>query len=113
MFECPVCGYDKLAKPPVDFSICPCCGTEFGYSDAGPESLAETHAFLRRRWIARGAQWHSRYTAPSPGWNPWIQLIKAKHVGDIPYLRAWLAHAVAFTVVTATSETSEMKVATR
>ena len=33
MFQCPVCGYDQLPGPPANFSICSCCGTEFGNDD--------------------------------------------------------------------------------
>jgi hypothetical protein len=83
---CPVCGYDGLRKPPADYAICPCCGTEFGYSDAGPEPQSHIHASLRKNWINHGATWHSQYTV-SPGfWNPWLQLAEAKLAYEIPWL---------------------------
>lgn len=50
---CPVCGY--LGCLIEDWHICPCCGTEFGYDDAG-----RTHAELRRRWIDGGMKWWSK-----------------------------------------------------
>ena len=43
MYLCPVCGYHKLEDPPRDFTICPSCGTEYGFDDA----------------FANGAQWWS------------------------------------------------------
>ena len=69
---CPVCGYDRLDKPPADFAICPCCGTEFGYDDYAA-SIEE----LRLRWIRSGAPWFSRHTPPPPAWNPYRQLLQA------------------------------------
>lgn len=71
-YICPVCGYDALEDEPADYNICPCCGTEFGYHDFG-----RSHGELRALWIARGAQWHSRYTQPPTGWSPYNQLTRA------------------------------------
>src|SRR5436309_5252509 len=71
MFTCPICGYDELRRPPDDYLICPCCGTEFGYTDAN-----RTRAELREAWVRGGMQWHSRITQPPPDWNPLIQLTK-------------------------------------
>ena len=68
-FPCPVCGYKKLTEPPRNFSICPSCGTEFGYDDA-----KRSHAELRTRWIEAGGQWFSRATHPPQNWNPFRQL---------------------------------------
>lgn len=85
MYDCPVCGYGALQKPPRDHSICPCCGVEFGLDDAGPCRLPEIHASLRRRWVARNAKWHSRRVSPPHNWNAWSQLIKANFFGDIPW----------------------------
>jgi len=65
---CPVCGY-QMRLPPIDFHICPSCGTEFGYDDAG-----RTHADLRSQWLDGGAQWWSTDTPPPANWNPYVQL---------------------------------------
>lgn len=56
---CTVCSYDKLDEPPENFSICPSCGTEFGYHDE-----FESHDELRQRWIASGSKWWSEHEAP-------------------------------------------------
>lgn len=72
-YLCPVCGYPELARPPLDDTICPCCGTHFGYHD-----FSFTHDELRARWIERGARWFSR-TQPAPSlWNPFVQLAAAR-----------------------------------
>ena len=78
--DCPVCGYKKLTKPPLNFSICPCCGTEFGYDDA-----KLFHAELRRQWALAGARWFSRAVNPTPEWNPWLQLINAGFYDALPF----------------------------
>lgn len=65
---CPVCGY-VMRHLPIDFHICPCCGTEFGYDDAG-----RTHADLRASWLRSGAQWWSPNQAPPPNWDPYTQI---------------------------------------
>jgi hypothetical protein len=61
---------------------------EFGLDDAGPRSIQDTHASLRRRWIKKGAIWHSRRTPSPPFWNAWSQLLEAGFYGEIPYLNA-------------------------
>jgi hypothetical protein len=73
-YICPVCGYDRLSKPPADHNICPCCGTEFGYAD-----IAHTFEQLRERWITRGATWFSAHTPPPPDWNAGQQLACISH----------------------------------
>jgi hypothetical protein len=65
---CPVCGY-WMRFPAADFHICPCCGTEFGYDDAG-----RTHADLRAQWLRSGAHWWSRNERPPEGWDPYTQV---------------------------------------
>ena len=69
-YMCPVCGFAALDEPPYDehgyptYTICPSCGTEFGYDDA-----TTTHAQLRRKWIDGGMCWWSK-TRPAPlGWD--------------------------------------------
>jgi hypothetical protein len=72
---CPVCGFTELAEAAYDnagcasFEICPSCGTEFGYHDA-----KESHAELRKRWLAAGAPWSSRAIPSPPNWDPLQQL---------------------------------------
>ncbi len=75
MNTCLVCGYDKLRLPPDDGVICPSCGTQFGYTDAGV-----SHRELLRLWLERGNLWHSNVTPPPPGWNPYVQLKNLSHV---------------------------------
>jgi hypothetical protein len=71
MASCPVCAFDGLTKPPVDFTICPSCGTEFGYDDVG-RSFDE----LRQDWIWSGAVWFSNAQQPPPGWSGYQQLLR-------------------------------------
>src|ERR1035441_1916495 len=86
MFMCPVCGYDGLTKPAMNHQICPSCGTQFGYSDAGPEPIAEIHSGLRAYWLNHGASWQSSVIPRPPNWNASAQLIKAGLGFDIPWL---------------------------
>jgi hypothetical protein len=75
MFSCPVCRYAQLREQPYDeygcatYSICPCCGTEFGYDDS-----IKTHIVLREKWISLGMPWWSTHILPPDGWNPVQQL---------------------------------------
>jgi hypothetical protein len=78
MYICPVCGYDRLADPPSNFSICPSCGTEFGYDDA-----FATHAELRAAWLRNGAKWWSPVDPQPQNWDPYRQLnavIESSHL---------------------------------
>lgn len=85
MPNCPVCGYDGLPRGPVEGVICPSCGVQFGYNDAGPLPPWKMHEKIRQKWIAHGAQWYSSVVAQPPNWNPWDQLIKAKLGTDLPW----------------------------
>jgi hypothetical protein len=67
---CPVCAYGKLEFPPFDYTICACCGTEFGYDDR-----ALTHAQLTQNWVARHCPWFDDGESKPAGWNPHLQLI--------------------------------------
>lgn len=67
---CPVCAYNKLEFPPANFSICGCCGTEFGYDDR-----AMTHAELTKEWVRQGCPWFDQGEQKSIGWNAYLQLI--------------------------------------
>ncbi len=68
-YTCPVCGYDELQHAPTDYSICPCCSTEFGSSDFG-----WSHGELRREWIQEGAKWSEDFLPEPPFWSPIEQL---------------------------------------
>lgn len=74
-FMCPVCGYPSLREPAYSqpdcpsFDICPCCGTQFGYDDAGTP-----HSVLRQRWVAAGTPWYSKHTSLPPEWSGRRQL---------------------------------------
>jgi hypothetical protein len=77
MFTCPVCFYNHLEEAPRDYSICECCGTEFGNDDE-----MHSHGDLRAHWIAQGASW---FFGDAPvGWNPYVQLLSA-NFGLLPY----------------------------
>src|SRR6185437_11856974 len=69
LWMCPVCGFD-MDRPPADYHICPCCGTEFGYHDANA-----THEELRQSWIKTGPKWWRDSERPE-NWNPYEQLAK-------------------------------------
>jgi hypothetical protein len=69
MYLCPVCGYERLEDPPKDFTICPSCGTEFGYDDA-----FSSHAELRAKWLRNGAPWWSRVDPRPENWDPQQQV---------------------------------------
>jgi hypothetical protein len=78
MYICPVCGYYRLTSPPMNFAICPCCYTEFGYDDT-----TLSHAQLRQEWIRKGMPWEGVNVEPPPhGWNPYAQL---ERIGVISY----------------------------
>jgi hypothetical protein len=80
--QCPVCGFVGLRDRPYDdfgcptYTICPCCGTEFGYDDA-----TAAHKELRRKWIEKGMPWWSTHSGPPMGWDPRRQLQDA-HMTD-------------------------------
>jgi hypothetical protein len=72
MYTCPVCAYAALKYPPEDFTICPSCGTEFGYHDSN-----KSNAELRAAWVERGLPWSSRVIERPVGWNGLRQLQSA------------------------------------
>jgi hypothetical protein len=69
MHICPICGYDRLSEPPLNFTICPCCGTEFEYDD-----VLSSRAQLRAGWLRDGAKWWSTVDSPPIGWDPFLQV---------------------------------------
>ena len=79
-YVCPVCAYPELPEPPQNFSICPSCGTEFGFDDA-----KMSYAELRQQWIMADAPWFSTVRHHSPDWNPWMQLITGSLAYSLPF----------------------------
>ena len=77
-YQCPVCGYDQMRESPDSGNICPCCGIEFDADD-----LNKTLVQLRGEWIENGFRWFSKGTLSPKDWNPYRQLILAKHGGDL------------------------------
>lgn len=69
---CTVCGFNGLEEPPVNYTICPSCGTEFGYTD-----FMRSHEELRQRWEEGGLQWCSTVIPQPPKWNGFKQLLDA------------------------------------
>ena len=73
--RCHICGWD-LDYPPwgeagtdPTWNICACCGCEFGYEDATPESAGQ----YRRKWIAEGRRWFKPGARPE-SWDHETQL---------------------------------------
>jgi len=75
MYTCPVCAYPQLNYPPCDFTICPSCGTEFGYHDA-----TRTFEELRTKWMVDGMRWHSRAVPPPKDWSAVAQLLSGGYL---------------------------------
>jgi transcriptional regulator with XRE-family HTH domain len=78
MYNCPVCGYDGLTKPPTSNRICPCCGTEFESDD-----FDRSYKELRSEWIEKGMPWFSRATLRPKEWSAFHQLIIANFAADL------------------------------
>jgi hypothetical protein len=74
-YTCPVCCYPDLRNPPIDFTICPSCGTEFSYDDA-----TKSHTELRNEWVESGARWYSNVIARPLGWDPMFQLLQGGQI---------------------------------
>ena len=72
MYTCPVCAHAALKFPSEDFTICPSCGTEFGYHDSN-----KSNAELRAEWVKRGLPWSSRVIERPAGWDGLSQLQSA------------------------------------
>ena len=79
---CPVCGYQLDFKPWNDVSasdeICPCCGIQFGYYDAGPDDRMQIYREWRIRWRAQGGKWQSCNPCPDD-FDPEGQLKRLAH----------------------------------
>ena len=87
LLMCPVCFFPDLEEPPREFSICPCCGTEFGVDDYSPSGISPDviHRELRWQWLERGAPWFDPDTPQPHGWSGFEQ------IWNSPY---WLRTAV-------------------
>jgi len=84
-YMCPVCGYTRLPRPPEDYLICSCCGTEFGYDDFADNDDQRERRWidLRRGWLERGAPWFSVAVRPPANWNPYVQLLDSRLAYDL------------------------------
>jgi len=81
--RCHICGLDVGEAPWGEsgryptWSICPCCGCEFGYEDCRASGVV----FQRRRWMESGGQWWK----PSEKLAGWDFEEQVKHIPtDIP-----------------------------
>ena len=109
MYNCPVCGYDKLESPPRHFSICACCGTEFGASDR-----ILTHEQLREKWIDSGYIWFDSDDPPSKDWSPFEQLenagfSRAARVDEIYIFRIGEPVSIVIPTIDSTANSGELK----
>jgi hypothetical protein len=86
---CPVCGFE-LEEPAWSGDagsqeMCPSCGIQFGYDDAGgrqdPARLRQIHALWRRAWKRCGMLWSSRGRRPPFDWNPHVFLDRVEGCG--------------------------------
>ena len=84
-YQCLVCGYNEMPKPPRDYNICPCCGVEYDLDNA-----FEDFRSLRDEWLTNGGHWFSRHPQQkAPGnWNAWDQLDLADYEYSIPRHRS-------------------------
>ena len=81
-YICPVCGYDGLYEQPwindnPSDEICPCCGIQFGYTDAAGGDIntrKKIYREWRKKWINESMMWWSDSRKPPNDWNPEKQL---------------------------------------
>ena len=72
---CHICGYrlEHVCRTdehtPPDFSICPCCGCEFGYEDATRTAVER----YRNDWTRKGCPWFDESQRPAD-WDREAQL---------------------------------------
>jgi hypothetical protein len=78
---CPICGYKSLEFPPIDYTICACCGTEFGYDDR-----VLSHTELTKRWVDNGCPWFDDGEQKPLGWNAYMQLSEGGFRWALPKL---------------------------
>jgi hypothetical protein len=99
-FTCPCCGFSGLESPPYErmgnppwkdhgsppywqtygeasYSVCPCCGFEFGLEDEAPDpAKSVTFEEYLATWIADGCVWFQVELKPK-NWDLAIQLKQA------------------------------------
>lgn len=81
LWYCRVCGLDYDESPwgpdeqSPDYSICDCCGVQFGYEDYTPDSTRR----YRAEWLANGASWF--YPKVKPG--NWQQAAQLRQVPEL------------------------------
>ncbi|GAB2947739.1 hypothetical protein GCM10027048_10900 [Hymenobacter coalescens] len=75
MWCCRVCGLEYKYSPwgedeqTPDYTICDCCGAEFGYEDYTPISARA----YRQQWLTAGAKWFTPKQRPA-NWHVDLQL---------------------------------------
>jgi hypothetical protein len=81
-YHCRVCGLELDEQPwgadgsSPTFSICPCCGVEFGYGDCQPTAVVA----WRDRWLAGGAKWSDPRQRP----DDWSMQKQLQRIGVEP-----------------------------
>lgn len=79
-YTCYVCGYPELDELPrgengkiPSFSICDCCGIQFGYEDTSEENIRK----YREKWIETGGEWLIKDARP----KNWSMKDQLKNIG--------------------------------
>lgn len=81
-YYCRVCGFKQETLPwgenqkTPSFTICDCCGVEFGYEDITTSSIKA----YRKKWLDEGAKWFKSQKKPKD-WtlNEQLQQISQKY----------------------------------
>ena len=81
---CPVCGYEH-PRPTwhggvPSFEICPCCGIQYGYSDAAGGDEA-ARAMLYRRWRQAWIEGGMRFKWPERQPKDWEPVAQLQRIG--------------------------------
>lgn len=87
---CPVCGYDRLNRPPYNehgdpsHEICPCCGYEFGHSDSHDGNTFEE---FRSAWLrTRMGKFKWREEQPE-GWDETSRALQMTNTMRVAHYR--------------------------
>lgn len=87
-YQCPVCGYKGLFRPPyfqrgdfldASFEVCASCDFEYGVTDY---DRGFSHEQYRDRWVANGMKWC--YGDPPEGWDAVRQLRSLEDASNEP-----------------------------